>query len=548
MQTPNLQLPSLNANAVKPARTTFPAGADNDGNNAFKQTLSREMAQRQPEKTSNNANSNAQAKAPERPPASRSSAPRAAQAPAQADNARPATEQQQAERPAQASASAQPAKEAGAAAGKPDAASDAQDTERASTDSQTTEAAQASDPMAAMLALMAAFNQPAATPDSTAAAGKAGAGALSTTAAGAEPALSVAAAVQGADQALIPADGEAADSASAAAAFKALLEQSASAPSPAMTAAATTTAVAIDAASTAAAAAAAGIATATTDEQPPSTLPPATASAGKDDGELAETRQTVAAANTAPATDATQSAQDTAQQPAIGKSSPELHIKPDHAEVAKDSNAIQPTQQRQPEPSLGAAATTRAAAVASAEASQAVKDAAPATIAPTASVALETARAAATAPTDRLYSRVGTPAWDQQLGQKVIFMAAGGEQSATMELNPPDLGPLQVVLSVNKDQATAAFTSATPEVRQALENALPKLREMMSEAGIQLGSATVSAGTSEQNNGFNQAASNQGGGQRGQRGTDTSGGSDDGLVRNSAPPRRLPAGAVDTFA
>jgi flagellar hook-length control protein FliK len=38
-----------------------------------------------------------------------------------------------------------------------------------------------------------------------------------------------------------------------------------------------------------------------------------------------------------------------------------------------------------------------------------------------------------------------------------------------MELNPPDLGPLQVVLSVNKDQATAAFSSAAPEVRQALE-------------------------------------------------------------------------------
>jgi flagellar hook-length control protein FliK len=100
------------------------------------------------------------------------------------------------------------------------------------------------------------------------------------------------------------------------------------------------------------------------------------------------------------------------------------------------------------------------------------------------------------------------PAWDQQLGQKIIFMAAGGEQSATMELNPPDLGPLQVVLSVNKDQATAAFSSAAPEVRQALESALPKLKEMMSEAGIQLGSATVSAGMSDQNNSaFSQQAS-----------------------------------------
>ncbi|MQA42857.1 flagellar hook-length control protein FliK, partial [Rugamonas aquatica] len=190
------------------------------------------------------------------------------------------------------------------------------------------------------------------------------------------------------------------------------------------------------------------------------------------------------------------------------------------------------------------------------EAAPVLKEAAPAiTIAPAAQSALEAAKAAVTAvPTDKLSSRVGTQAWDQQLGQKIIFMAAGGEQSATMELNPPDLGPLQVVLSVNKDQATAAFSSATPEVRQALEAAMPKLREMMSEAGIQLGNATVSAGMSDQNNGFNQqaAASAQSGG--GQRGGSRSGerfGGDSGsteVVRSAPPARRVPAGAVDTFA
>nr|USX17299.1 flagellar hook-length control protein FliK [Oxalobacteraceae bacterium OTU3CAMAD1] len=124
-----------------------------------------------------------------------------------------------------------------------------------------------------------------------------------------------------------------------------------------------------------------------------------------------------------------------------------------------------------------------------------------------------------------------------------------------MELNPPDLGPLQVVLSVNKDQATAAFSSAQPEVRQALEAALPKLREMMSEAGIQLGSATVSAGMSDQNNGFNQQATsmqNDNNGQRGGRagGSGLAGRGDDGgdAARAGPPARRVPAGAVDTFA
>jgi flagellar hook-length control protein FliK len=105
---------------------------------------------------------------------------------------------------------------------------------------------------------------------------------------------------------------------------------------------------------------------------------------------------------------------------------------------------------------------------------------------------------AAGAPTDAIAARVGTPGWDNQVSQKIVWMVAGKEQSASLTLNPPDMGPMQVVLSVNNDQATVTFTSAQPEVRQALENAMPKLREMLGETGIALGSATVNAGMPEQ--------------------------------------------------
>jgi hypothetical protein len=47
---------------------------------------------------------------------------------------------------------------------------------------------------------------------------------------------------------------------------------------------------------------------------------------------------------------------------------------------------------------------------------------------------------------------------------------------------------------VTNDQASVTFSSNQEEVRQALENALPRLREMMSESGIALGNATVNAG------------------------------------------------------
>lgn len=91
-------------------------------------------------------------------------------------------------------------------------------------------------------------------------------------------------------------------------------------------------------------------------------------------------------------------------------------------------------------------------------------------------------------------ARLGTPQWDQAIGQRMLWMAAGAQQSASLTLNPPELGPLQVVLSLNNTQASATFISAQPDVRQALEAALPRLREMLGDAGIQLGQASVNAG------------------------------------------------------
>lgn len=160
--------------------------------------------------------------------------------------------------------------------------------------------------------------------------------------------------------------------------------------------------------------------------------------------------------------------------------------------------------------------------------------------------ALQGAQATGSIPADRLTARVGTPAWDNQLGQKVIWMVGGEDQSATLELNPPDLGPVQVVLSVSNDMASVTFSSQQLEVRQALENALPRLRDMMSESGIALGNATVNAGAEGR-----QGQDGQGSGRPGSgRGGDGNGG--DSAVAEVVPRQRTSiiggAGAVDTFA
>ena len=91
---------------------------------------------------------------------------------------------------------------------------------------------------------------------------------------------------------------------------------------------------------------------------------------------------------------------------------------------------------------------------------------------------------------------VNTPlahnAWADEFSQKIIWVATQHGQSAELHLNPPQLGPLDVLIKVNGDQATALFTSPHAVVRDAIEQALPKLREMLADNGIMLGNATVS--------------------------------------------------------
>lgn len=156
--------------------------------------------------------------------------------------------------------------------------------------------------------------------------------------------------------------------------------------------------------------------------------------------------------------------------------------------------------------------------------------------------ALDAPTPLAAAAASRLAPSVGTTAWGQALGDKVVWMAAGAQQTASLTLNPPDMGPLHIVLNITNDQATASFFSAQPEVRQALEAAFPRLREMMDEAGIQLGQATVSADTPQQNDTPNQARHST----RVFPGMDEA--SSIGLPAVSAPVQQSGRGLIDTFA
>lgn len=90
-------------------------------------------------------------------------------------------------------------------------------------------------------------------------------------------------------------------------------------------------------------------------------------------------------------------------------------------------------------------------------------------------------------------ARVGAAGWSDGLGQKVVWMVGQQKQSAEIQLNPPNLGPLEVKLTVNQDQVSASFVSHHADVRNAIEAALPRLRDMLADSGITLGNVTVGA-------------------------------------------------------
>ncbi len=87
---------------------------------------------------------------------------------------------------------------------------------------------------------------------------------------------------------------------------------------------------------------------------------------------------------------------------------------------------------------------------------------------------------------------VTNQAWADEFSQKIVWVTSQHGQSAELHLNPPQLGPLDVLIKVHGDQATALFTSSHAVVRDAIEQAMPKLREMLADNGIMLGNATVS--------------------------------------------------------
>ncbi len=91
-----------------------------------------------------------------------------------------------------------------------------------------------------------------------------------------------------------------------------------------------------------------------------------------------------------------------------------------------------------------------------------------------------------------LQTPAGQPGWDVEVGNRLRWMVGQNNSGLELRLNPPELGSIEVKLATEGERTNVTFFAANPAAREALELALPRLREMFADSGMQLANADVS--------------------------------------------------------
>ncbi|CAH0534108.1 hypothetical protein VST7929_02009 [Vibrio stylophorae] len=79
----------------------------------------------------------------------------------------------------------------------------------------------------------------------------------------------------------------------------------------------------------------------------------------------------------------------------------------------------------------------------------------------------------------------------EELADKVQMMASKNLRHVDIRLDPPELGRMQIRLSLNQDQANVQFHVTNSQARDVVEQAMPRLRELMQQHGLQLAQSSV---------------------------------------------------------
>ena len=80
--------------------------------------------------------------------------------------------------------------------------------------------------------------------------------------------------------------------------------------------------------------------------------------------------------------------------------------------------------------------------------------------------------------------------WEKAFAQRVVW-SVGNVQSAQLRINPAELGRIDIQVNLDNDKANVVFTTQHTAVKDAIDQALPRLRDMLSDQGVELDNVDI---------------------------------------------------------
>jgi flagellar hook-length control protein FliK len=91
----------------------------------------------------------------------------------------------------------------------------------------------------------------------------------------------------------------------------------------------------------------------------------------------------------------------------------------------------------------------------------------------------------------QIHASFGSLQWSEEISQKLVFMISANMHCAVLNLNPENLGPLKILISVQDQLVNSTFVSNSADVRQGLHDGMETLRASMEKSGLVLGQVDI---------------------------------------------------------
>jgi flagellar hook-length control protein FliK len=144
----------------------------------------------------------------------------------------------------------------------------------------------------------------------------------------------------------------------------------------------------------------------------------------------------------------------------------------------------------------------------------------------------------------------GHSAFAAELGAQVAVWVRDGLHQAQLNLNPAELGPVQVRIHMDGQQAQVQFVADHALTREALQMSMGELTQALKQEGLSLGRSDVQSGHSNARDGAGQAQTgNNSSDSDGQRARRSGWGREEGPPNPSGRPgERTARGLLDLYA